>query len=50
CTIIVKVIRMTVPCCGGIVNMVKESMLKSNIVIPYREIIIDTDGTIVSDL
>ncbi|KEI00360.1 ATP-binding protein [Clostridium botulinum] len=46
----IKVIRMTVPCCGGIVNMVKESMLKSNIVIPYREIIIDTDGTIVSDL
>ncbi|AEB76988.1 ATP-binding protein [Clostridium botulinum] len=46
----IKVIRMTVPCCGGIVNMVKESILKSNIVIPYSEVVVDTDGTIVSNL
>ncbi|KGN02591.1 (Fe-S)-binding protein [Clostridium novyi A str. 4570] len=42
----VKVIRMTVPCCGGIVSAVKEAMLNSGVIVPYSEVIIDTDGSI----
>ncbi|GAB6149652.1 MULTISPECIES: ATP-binding protein [Clostridium] len=43
----VKVIRMTVPCCGGIVSAVKEAMLNSGVIVPYSEVIIDTDGSII---
>ena len=42
----IKVIRMTVPCCGGIVSAVKEAMLNSGVIVPYSEVIIDTDGSI----
>lgn len=42
----IKVIRMTVPCCGGIVSAVKEAMLNSGVIVPYSEVIIDTDGNI----
>ncbi|EDS78158.1 ferredoxin [Clostridium botulinum C str. Eklund] len=42
----IKVIRMTVPCCGGIVSAAKEAMLNSGVIVPYSEVIIDTDGSI----
>jgi ferredoxin len=43
----ITVIRMEVPCCGGIVNAVKGAMLNAQTIVPYREVIIGTDGTIV---
>ncbi|MBP2033688.1 NAD-dependent dihydropyrimidine dehydrogenase PreA subunit [Clostridium algifaecis] len=42
----ITVIRMEVPCCGGIVNAVKNAMLKTQTIIPYKEIVISTEGSI----
>lgn len=46
----VTVARMEVPCCGGIIRAVKQSMLNAGKIIPYREVTIGTDGRIVSDV
>lgn len=46
----VTVTRMEVPCCGGIVHAVKKALLNAQKIIPYREVIIGTDGNIVSDV
>jgi len=46
----VTVTRMEVPCCGGIVQAVKKALLNAQKIIPYREVIIGTDGSIVSDI
>ncbi|GAA0725475.1 4Fe-4S dicluster domain-containing protein [Clostridium malenominatum] len=43
----VTVVRMEVPCCGGIVSAVKNAMLKSGEIVPYREVTISTDGNII---
>lgn len=43
------VLRMEVPCCGGIVNAVKEALVNSGTMIPWRVVIIGTDGTIRED-
>jgi Pyruvate/2-oxoacid:ferredoxin oxidoreductase delta subunit len=43
----ITVVRMEVPCCGGIVNAVKSAMLQAQTIVPYKEVIIGTDGTIV---
>lgn len=43
----ITVVRMEVPCCGGIVNAVKSAMLQAQIIVPYREVTIGTDGTII---
>ncbi|MCY6355538.1 ATP-binding protein [Clostridium sp. ZS2-4] len=43
----IKVVRMSVPCCTGIVNSVKRAMLESNIIVPYSEVIIGTEGNII---
>lgn len=45
----VTVIRMEVPCCGGIVHSVKTALSNSNKMIPWRVITIGTDGTIIED-
>ncbi len=42
----ITVVRMEVPCCSGIVNAVKNSMLRSGIIVPYKEVIISTEGNI----
>lgn len=42
----ITVVRMEVPCCGGIVNAVKSAMLQAQTIVPYKEITIGTDGTI----
>ncbi|MCR1933819.1 MULTISPECIES: ATP-binding protein [Clostridium] len=42
----ITVARMEVPCCGGIVNAVKQAMLKSETIVPFNEVIISTDGRI----
>lgn len=43
------VIRMEVPCCGGIVHAVKTAMANSGVMIPWSVVTISTDGTILED-
>jgi hypothetical protein len=45
----ITVIRMEVPCCGGIVHAVKTALSGSGKMIPWRVITIGTDGTILED-
>ncbi len=42
----VTVVRMEVPCCGGIENAVKQALLKSGKFIPWRVVTITIDGRI----
>lgn len=42
----ITVVRMEVPCCSGIVSAVKNAMLNSKNIVPYREVVIGIDGTI----
>jgi NAD-dependent dihydropyrimidine dehydrogenase PreA subunit len=39
-----NVVRMEVPCCMGIVNIVKQAMLKSQVIVPYNEVVIKING------
>jgi len=43
----VKVVRMEVPCCGGIENAVKQALQASGKFIPWQVVTISTDGKIV---
>lgn len=43
----IKVVRMIVPCCGGIVNAVTTALRNSGKMIPWQVVTISTDGTIV---
>lgn len=45
----ITVIRMEVPCCGGIVHAVKTAMANSGQMIPWRVITLGTDGTLLED-
>ena len=45
----VTVLRMEVPCCGGIVNAVKRALVNSGKLVPWQVITIGTDGTILND-
>lgn len=40
----ITVVRMAVPCCGGIVQAVKRAMLASETIVPYREVTISLEG------
>ena len=42
----VKVVRMEVPCCGGIENAVKRALQQSGKFIPWQVITVSTDGKI----
>ncbi len=42
----VKVVRMEVPCCGGIENAVKNALINSGKFIPWQVVTISTDGKI----
>ena len=42
----VKIVRMEVPCCGGIENAVKRALQQSGKFIPWQVITISTDGKI----
>lgn len=42
----VTVVRMQVPCCGGIENAVKKALLNSGKFIPWQVVTISTDGEI----
>ncbi len=43
----VTVLRMEVPCCGGIVNAVKNALLNSGKMIPWNVVTISTEGDVV---
>ena len=46
----ITVIRMEVPCCGGIVHAVKTALSNSGRMIPWKVITIGTDGTVLEEL
>lgn len=43
----ITVVRMEVPCCGGISNAVMEAIKKSGKMIPWQIVTIGTDGSII---
>lgn len=45
----VEVLRMSVPCCGGIENAVRQALIQSGKMIPWRVTVIGTDGSIRED-
>lgn len=45
----VTVLRMEVPCCGGITNAVKQALVNSGKMIPWGVVTITTDGRIVEN-
>lgn len=42
----IKILRMEVPCCGGIVNAVKTALLQSGKMIPWSIVVIGTNGEV----
>lgn len=40
------VLRMSVPCCGGIVNAAKRAMMNAGVMIPWQVVTIDTNGDV----
>ncbi len=42
----VKIVRMEVPCCGGLENAVKRALMASGKMIPWQVVTISTDGKI----
>lgn len=45
----IKVVRMEVPCCGGIENAVKQALINSGKMLPWQVVVISTDGHILSE-
>lgn len=45
----ITVLRMEVPCCGGLVNAVKKALVDSNTMIPWHVVSISTDGRVIED-
>ena len=45
----VTVLRMEVPCCSGLAYAVKQALINSGKMIPWRVVIIGTDGSIIED-
>lgn len=43
----ITVLRMEVPCCGGIVNAIKQALISSGKMIPWQVVTIGTDGSII---
>lgn len=44
----VTVVRMEVPCCGGLENAAKRALIASGKLIPWRVVTISTDGRILN--
>jgi len=40
----ITVVRMEVPCCGGIIQAVRQAMLKAECIVPYSEVTITSQG------
>ncbi|HBQ64957.1 MAG TPA: ferredoxin [Clostridiales bacterium] len=45
----ITVVRMEVPCCGGIVQAAKTAMMQSGKLVPWQVITLGTDGAILED-
>ncbi|MGN0706417.1 MAG: ATP-binding protein [Faecalibacterium sp.] len=45
----ITVVRMEVPCCGGIENAVRRALHNSGKLIPWQVVVISTDGRILKD-
>lgn len=45
----ITVLRMEVPCCSGLSGAVKESLVRSGKMIPWRIVVIGTDGSIIEN-
>lgn len=45
----ITVLRMEKPCCGGIVNAVKEALITSGNMVPWHAVVISTDGRIIEE-
>ena len=45
----ITVLRMEVPCCGGIVTAVKNAIIQSGEMIPWHVITLSTDGKVLED-
>ena len=45
----VTVVRMEVPCCGGIENAVKSALQNCGKMIPWQIVTLSTDGRILAD-
>jgi len=45
----ITVLRMEVPCCGGIVHAVKQALINSGNLVPWNVVTISTDGYILND-
>ncbi len=45
----VTVLRMEVPCCGGIANAVKQALIRSGKMVPWQVVTIGTNGEILAD-
>jgi len=45
----VTVLRMEVPCCGGLVQLLKNAILAAQAVVPLQIVTVRTDGTIIED-
>ncbi len=45
----ITVLRMEVPCCGGIVHAVKQALTGSGKMVPWQVITISTDGTLIEE-
>jgi len=45
----VTIVRMEVPCCGGIENAAKRAILQSGKFLPWRVVVISTDGRTIED-
>jgi NAD-dependent dihydropyrimidine dehydrogenase PreA subunit len=46
----VTVLRMEVPCCGGLVNAVQRALAASGKTIPWRTVIVTTDGALIEEV
>lgn len=44
-----KILRMEVPCCGGLENAVKRALEASGKLIPWQVVVISTDGRIIRE-
>lgn len=45
----VTVLRMEVPCCGGIVSAVKTALMNSGKLVPWQVVTVGTDGTLIEN-
>lgn len=46
----ITVVRMEVPCCGGLEQAVKDALRRSGKMIPWHVVVISTDGQVVEEL